>query len=874
MSGFHKPLTFLIFMHMKYYPLLLSMMLVFSCTSIETDVIKEEDTADSSLSIYEKGEIKLRFNEEMTLQMESALENGTVMTKSSELNSVFADLGITSARRLFAHGGEYEQRMRQAGLHRWYVVEFDSETPVTKAENDLCSIPGVEIAEPAKKIRSMQFNDLDDKLWGLYNRENPGADINVSQVWENYTTGDPKVIVSVVDGGIDLKHEDLASNCAAGGHFNFVDDNAVITAESHGTHVAGTIAGVNNNGKGIAGVAGGDYAAGKSGVTLLSCQIFKQMSDGKNKGGDSASAIVWGANHGAVISQNSWGYDFDANGDGKVIGSELEKALAAEIDASLKEAVDYFIRFAGCDNQGNQRPDSPMKGGVVIFAAGNDGIANGAPANYEPIIAVGSMGPGGKKTSFSCYGPWVDICAPGESIMSTVPSNKYESMNGTSMACPHVSGVAALVVSYHGGQGFTNEMLVEKLIGGSNESIISPSDQIGGLVDALGAITYGSDAEPEPVKDLVISPRSNYLDLQWTAAKDSDNKPVYGYYIFYSADRAAVENATVEKPGESKMKIFNPSAAVGETVKYTLEELDFSRKYYVKVVSYGYNMKKAEASDIVSAETQANLPPVIMVDGGDNPVLKSDSVVEMYISFSEPDGHKFEIAHVAGSTAESFADNLDGRWRLTITASNAEPGSYSALIKATDQYGCVGSKTINYQILPNRPPVVLKSIDDMVFKNKGSEFTLNLKEYFSDEDGEVLKYECTVSNEKVFHLNANGSTLYGTVLGYGAVEAVVTAKDAKGEKASISFKVIIRASDKPVDLYPVPVKDYLYVATEKEGNSKVVIRSSSGKLLIEQNINASLFTPAQVDMNAFAPGIYSVVVTIGSEEYKNNIVKL
>ncbi len=71
-----------------------------------------------------------------------------------------------------------------------------------------------------------------------------------------------------------------------------------------------------------------------------------------------------------MISQNSWGYDYDSNNDGKLTGSEYEAAMAATISSAHKAAVDYFIKYAGCDNDGNQLPDSPMKGGVVIFAAG------------------------------------------------------------------------------------------------------------------------------------------------------------------------------------------------------------------------------------------------------------------------------------------------------------------------------------------------------------------------------------------------------------------------------------------------------------------------------------------------------------------------
>ena len=97
-------------------------------------------------------------------------------------------------------------------------------------------------------------------LWGLYNQSNPGFDINVRPVWDNFTTGNPDVIVSVVDAGIDLNHEDLADNCLTTGHYNFVNKNSYIIGCYHGTHVAGTIAAVSNNKKGIAGIAGGDKA--------------------------------------------------------------------------------------------------------------------------------------------------------------------------------------------------------------------------------------------------------------------------------------------------------------------------------------------------------------------------------------------------------------------------------------------------------------------------------------------------------------------------------------------------------------------------------------------------------------------------------------
>ena len=397
---------------------------------------------------YIQGEARVYLSEELAEMVEHAAENGTVETKSPGMNAAMSELGITEMYRLFPHAGEFEERTRAEGLHRWYVVKYSHDVAVTKAQGSLEQVPGIDIFEPVRQIKINDFNDLTSEMWGLYNQSNRGFDINVKPVWEEYTVGNPDVIVSVVDDGIDLKHEDLAANCLASNHYNAVTGTSYIKAGDHGTHVAGTIAAVSNNGKGVAGIAGGDKAKGLPGVKLMSCQIFQENADGSTTGVGGAAGIKWGADHGAVISQNSWGYNFDADGNGSLEGEELTRALSARISASDKAAVDYFIKYAGCDNKGNQLANSPMKGGVVIFAAGNDNIAMGAPAEYDAVIAVGSVASNGTKSTFSNYGDWVDVCAPGTTILSTVPGSQYTTMSGTSMACPHVSGVAALGLSY------------------------------------------------------------------------------------------------------------------------------------------------------------------------------------------------------------------------------------------------------------------------------------------------------------------------------------------------------------------------------------------------------------------------------------------
>ena len=418
----------------------------------------------------------------LTSEAADAFENGLQVPFSSIEDS----LRLKNAERLFPHAGEYEPRSRKKGLHQFYIVNFDADIPLSRAQKILESIDCVEAFEKRNTVTlDVKTNDSGySYLWeysGTYS-------IHTEEAWE-YTMGDPSVIVCVVDGGIKLDHEDLKWNCGTD-NYNFVRNNTTITADEHGTHVAGTIAGVGNNKTGIAGIAGGNYQKGKRGTTILSAQVF----EGKSSASNFQNAIKWGADHGAVISQNSWGNDYDFNGDGKLTGSELEYALSDRISPSMAAAVDYFIEYAGCDKDGKQKDGSPMKGGIVVFAAGNDGIANGVPSSYEPIIAVGSTGRTGRLSSFSNHGTWVDICAPGEYIYSTIANGGYGQLSGTSMACPHVSGVLALLLAQFGGKGFTNDDLVEILLKGANSDLIAYSGKsMGPYLDILGSMEYGID---------------------------------------------------------------------------------------------------------------------------------------------------------------------------------------------------------------------------------------------------------------------------------------------------------------------------------------------------------------------------------------------
>lgn len=856
----------------SYMLFLLAAVLAWGCSR---DLVQDEQLPQDEIVAVVPGEALVLFTDDMMDLIGEDLEAGTLVTKSDGLNSLKDYLGISSMERVFPHAGRFEERTRAEGLHKWYRVSFDPSVPVTKASDDLSSFEGIEFVEPVRNIRNQAvFDDpkLDDQ-WHYVNTGakdgfTAGSDINVAPVWENYTTGRPDVIVAVVDGGIDTEHEDLAAHYVDG--YNFVTQTRNIVAHDHGTHVAGTVAAVNNNGIGVAGVAGGDAKIGQKGVGLLSCQIFQHNPDDPTKdfSADGAEAIKWGADHGAVISQNSWGYVYET----------AEEQAAAVIPKHLAAAIDYFIKYAGMDENGKQV--GPMAGGVVIFAAGNDSREHDPICKYDPVISVGSIGPDFKRAEYSNYGSWVDLAAPGGQapgmIMSTLPGNKYGTMKGTSMACPHVSGVAALIVSHFAGEGFTNTVLRDKLIKGANSSVMSKNAKIGPLVDAFGAMTYGGKIAPSPVTAAEAESVSNSIRLTFDVTADKDDKKAYGYMLLASKDASLLKgiNYSDIPDGVVSASVLTGSLKVGDDLTGIIDGLEFETQYHTAVVAFDYRRNYSSLSPVYTVTTQINNPPVISTDYEGDYKIKSHETVEVVYVVSEPDGHAVTVTFDAGSEAVTWKQTDKDVYTAVFTGNAADPGSYKAVITVADAYGETAVMEIPYEILENRAPVIVKDIEDVMFQAAGQKLTLDMNEYLSDPDGETLKYQISITDKTVLHINPSENMLHATTLGYGLTDVVIVASDSRGLTCTLTFKVLVKDPSTPLSIYPNPVIDWLNISTMELAETSVTVVSSTGKTMCELNGEYSAFEPARIDMSGFAPGQYQVTVNFGGNEYKRTIVKL
>ncbi len=385
-----------------------------------------------------------------------------------------------------------------------FVVRDTTGKDVNTLVDELQSRPGVVYAEPNYLYYASEIpNDPQfSQLWGLNNTGQTGgtadADVDAPEAWD-VQKGSSEVLVAVIDTGVDYKHPDLSANMWTNpgedpwadpndprsgngidddnnGYiddwrgWDFVNrDNDPFDDNIHGTHVAGTIGAAGNNSVGVVGV--------NWNVRIMPLKFLS--SSGSGSLSDAVEAITYAARFGAHVMNNSWG------GGGRSQALEDAIKFANQQDALFVAAagnngtdndatpnypsnyeVDNVLAVAAIDNKGN----------LALFGSGGGGGICGCVGNVLP-------------TPGSNYGlTSVDLAAPGKDILSTTPNNSYQSLSGTSMATPHVSGIAALALAQF--PGLTNLQLKQHLMNSVDvKSGLQGKMVTGGVLNAFKAVS-------------------------------------------------------------------------------------------------------------------------------------------------------------------------------------------------------------------------------------------------------------------------------------------------------------------------------------------------------------------------------------------------
>ncbi len=889
-----------------------------SCTSD----LRENDRSESKKNEIEnvdvddvkvsQGRLKVKFSEGTEPQL-----------------SLLSSIGAKRMERVFPYAGKYEERTRKAGLDRWYKVWYDETIPVTKAANSLEDVRGIEVVEKIYPVKNVDTgapvrlsvmgksrmwpyssvgesaatsgsNPVNDPYLSAqwhYNNDGTltnavaGADINLFKAWE-VTSGSNDVVVAVVDGGIDYSHEDLAGNVGNWAELygqdgvdddnnGYVDDiygwnfiytgknpngSNKISSDDHGTHVAGTIGAENNNGKGVCGVAGGN--GNHSGVRLISCQIFSSNED---ENGDSDAAIKYAADAGAVICQNSWGYDG-----------------ATSLPRSCKEAIDYFIANAGTDENGNQT--GPMKGGIVIFAAGNDDRNYMAyPACYEQVLSVSAIAPDYKKAYYSNYASWVDVAAPGGSymhngkydndcaVLSTLPGNDYGYMQGTSMACPHVSGIAALVVSKQGGPGFTPDKLKNYLIKGVN-SIDSYNPGYkgllgSGLIDTYKALSSNQGYAPDAVSDLQNSNTAGEVELTWTVPADKDDGCAESFIIMWRVGTLDNPDPDNLPDGAKSVTVSAKGKKAGDEMSYMLEDMDQDTKYTVAIIAVDTWGNRSDASSI-SFGTPVNQPPVLSTDVSQPLQLQYNQSVRVTYLVTDPDSKDFTYELKDPSRAVTAVKEQD-KLHLDIVNYKKTAGSYTLHLTVSDRFGASDSADLSFDLLPDMAPELVSALKPVYLGSSTDIVHFDPTSAFTDEIPEKLKF--VISYDRTMLLIQSLSEGYCIrPLKYGRSEVTVTATDEGGNSTDCTFAVLCRDDSRIIDLYPNPVKDVLNIRMGRDvsGQIHISVYDNAARELVSEDTQIAPTEPAKVDLSSLGGGAYTVKITYPGGSLVRNIVKL
>lgn len=858
--------------------------------------------------------IKVKPEALRTFQQSSLNE---LRSASTTMGHALREIQVKSIRPYFQTHERFKARHKAAGLDRWLVVTFEETTSPEHAVTTLAQLPELEyveaeyrISKPKTSIKPLSASELRTlstsratdtemptndpllpKQWHYHNMGNldplsrAGADINLFEAWV-VTKGTPNVVVCVVDGGVDPKHEDLQGTLDVANSFNFVYDRKgefhgqgkiYPDSDGHGTHVAGTIAAVNNNSLGVSGIAGGDGNP-NTGVKILSAQVYGLTGEDSAGG---AAAIVWGADNGAVISQNSWGYTYPG-----------PKHLP-RID---KEAIDYFIANAGMDENGQQREDSPMAGGIVIFAAGNDGMDYVCwPGAYEACVSVSAMAWDFSVAAYSNRGDWVSIMAPGgdqirfsnqAGVLSTLPKDGkisetgYGYMQGTSMACPHVSGVAALILSAQGRRGYTAEQLRQQLLTSLRPydiNLLNPSyrGRLGvGYIDAGAALESDGGKAPHSVESIEAKPHYNDITLRWGTAKDEDAPLGIAryYHLYVSEQQLTSEQLAKQEP----ILVYGQALALGKQLEHKVQGLKDDTGYHLAIVAVDRFGHRSTPRFLESKTLLNNAPQITAGLPERRITLPRNKAQRLVLEVEDKDGHEWTLKKSGQLRGVNIHRQGSDKILVEINPVATE-GVYSFTLTLSDSYGKTSEYPITYELVKYQKPRFNDDLRTMMIGVQEKDLRLSLLDKIATlTEGLSPKFAVEVDDPSILkaHIDENNSLVLNP-LKEGRSVLTLTLNDGI-DSTSIKLEVYVVKEPRAIvhALYPIPAKTYLNLLFNAQvREAQISVSTLRGERLIHQQVRPARNGIGVLDVRKLVPGTYVLSVKSQQGHYQTTFLK-
>ena len=429
------------------------------------------------------GRMVVKFRPESEQKISAASRAGSTTTGIESIDMILNDIGAISIEPVFVLTKRNEAAVKRAGLHLWYELTFDESADLDKVADRLAAVSDISVVQfdvrvkknfdrrpvaldaaqkamAATRAGSAPFNDPQLPMqWHMINDGDKtvttpikaGADVNCRQAWE-LCAGDPSIVVAVIDDGFDLSHPELQGKIVS--PYNAVTHTSNVTpsASGHGTHVAATAVGNAGNGEGTSGIA-------------PNCKLMPiQVADAQGNMATSAilDGVIYAINNGADVVNMSLGIYFGPFV--QFVPVYIQKNFRANMFLEEERVWNHLFNIAR------------QRGMIFVIAGGNENILIGLDpmARSENTIRVSAVQPDRAKASFSNYGDYSTVSAPGVQIYNAIPNDNYAFFEGTSMASPIVAGGCALLKSKDPDMSVTEAAGILRMTGIPSTSDVGP----------------------------------------------------------------------------------------------------------------------------------------------------------------------------------------------------------------------------------------------------------------------------------------------------------------------------------------------------------------------------------------------------------------